>query len=161
MFRYHHGRAGSRLDLQERLLPRHQLCRVYSRQRPAHNCGNGRNPGEYGVPQPAQLCGLQIKAMQTANVPIILAIFHETQPNGWFWWSKGTGSRVRGPVEVHLQLPDRDEGSPQYHLAHALQWPQWHEAALNSVPISRARIPSIFRVRTTQAMPTPFPRSRP
>jgi hypothetical protein len=36
----------------------------------------------------------QIKAMQTANVPIILAIFHEVQPNGWFWWSKGTGPEL-------------------------------------------------------------------
>jgi len=32
--------------------------------------------------------------METANVPIILAIFHETQPNGWFWWSKGTGAEL-------------------------------------------------------------------
>jgi len=23
-----------------------------------------------------------------------LAIFHETQPNGWFWWSKGTGAEL-------------------------------------------------------------------
>ena len=38
--------------------------------------------------------GFQIKAMQTANVPIILAIFHETQPNGWFWWSKGTAAEL-------------------------------------------------------------------
>jgi hypothetical protein len=36
----------------------------------------------------------QIKTMQTANVPIILAIFHEVQPNGWFWWSKGTGAEL-------------------------------------------------------------------
>jgi hypothetical protein len=36
----------------------------------------------------------QINAMETANVPIILAIFHETQPNGWFWWSKGTGAEL-------------------------------------------------------------------
>ena len=34
----------------------------------------------------------QIKAMQTANAPIILAIFHETQPNSWFWWGKGTAA---------------------------------------------------------------------
>jgi hypothetical protein len=33
----------------------------------------------------------QIGVMKAANVPIILAIFHEAQPNGWFWWSKGTG----------------------------------------------------------------------
>ncbi|MGB7812349.1 MAG: glycosyl hydrolase [Polyangia bacterium] len=36
----------------------------------------------------------QIGAMQTANVPIILALFHETQQNGWFWWSIGdTGAQ--------------------------------------------------------------------
>ncbi len=36
---------------------------------------------------------VQIKAMQDANVPVILALFHEAQPNGWFWWSKGTGAQ--------------------------------------------------------------------
>jgi hypothetical protein len=35
----------------------------------------------------------QIGVMKAANVPIILAIFHEAQPNGWFWWSKGTGAQ--------------------------------------------------------------------
>jgi hypothetical protein len=36
----------------------------------------------------------QIGAMQAANVPIILALFHETQQNGWFWWSIGdTGAQ--------------------------------------------------------------------
>jgi hypothetical protein len=30
---------------------------------------------------------VQINAMKAANVPIILAIYHETQANGWFWWS--------------------------------------------------------------------------
>jgi mannan endo-1,4-beta-mannosidase len=36
----------------------------------------------------------QIKTMQTANVPIIMAMFHEVQPNGWFWWSKGSGAEL-------------------------------------------------------------------
>jgi hypothetical protein len=36
----------------------------------------------------------QIGVMKAANVPIILAIFHEVQPNGWFWWSKGTGAEL-------------------------------------------------------------------
>lgn len=31
---------------------------------------------------------VQIGAMQAANVPIILSLFHETQPNGWFWWAE-------------------------------------------------------------------------
>jgi hypothetical protein len=30
--------------------------------------------------------------MKTANAPIILALLHEAQPNGWFWWSKGDGA---------------------------------------------------------------------
>jgi Glycosyl hydrolase family 26 len=33
----------------------------------------------------------QINVMKTNNVPVLLALFHETQGNGWFWWSKGTG----------------------------------------------------------------------
>jgi len=33
---------------------------------------------------------VQIKAMADANVPVLLALFHETQPNGWFWWSMTT-----------------------------------------------------------------------
>jgi beta-mannanase len=35
---------------------------------------------------------VQFKAMAAVNMPVILAIFHETQSNGWFWWSKGTGA---------------------------------------------------------------------
>jgi hypothetical protein len=33
---------------------------------------------------------IQISAMKAANMPVILALFHETQSNGWFWWSKTT-----------------------------------------------------------------------
>jgi hypothetical protein len=33
----------------------------------------------------------QIGVMKTNDVPVLLALFHETQANGWFWWSKGTG----------------------------------------------------------------------
>jgi len=29
--------------------------------------------------------------LQTAGVPVLLALFHETQPGGWFWWSKCSG----------------------------------------------------------------------
>jgi hypothetical protein len=35
---------------------------------------------------------IQFKAMAAANMPVILAIFHETQSNGWFWWAKGTAA---------------------------------------------------------------------
>jgi hypothetical protein len=33
---------------------------------------------------------VQIKAMEDASVPVILALFHETQSNGWFWWAMTT-----------------------------------------------------------------------
>jgi hypothetical protein len=36
---------------------------------------------------------VQISAMKAANVPIILALFHETQANGWFWWAQGTAAQ--------------------------------------------------------------------
>jgi beta-mannanase len=35
----------------------------------------------------------QIGVMKAANVAVILALFHEAQPGGWFWWSKGTGAQ--------------------------------------------------------------------
>ncbi len=31
---------------------------------------------------------VQFGAMQAANVPVIFAAYHETQPNGWFWWAQ-------------------------------------------------------------------------
>jgi len=31
--------------------------------------------------------------LQNAGVAVILALFHETQPNGWFWWSKCSSSQ--------------------------------------------------------------------
>jgi beta-mannanase len=33
---------------------------------------------------------VQIQAMQDANVPVLLALYHETQSNGWFWWAMTT-----------------------------------------------------------------------
>jgi hypothetical protein len=34
-----------------------------------------------------------LQTLQTAGVAVILALFHETQPNGWFWWSKCSGTQ--------------------------------------------------------------------
>lgn len=33
----------------------------------------------------------ELGSLQSANVAVIWAPFHEVQPNGWFWWAKGTG----------------------------------------------------------------------
>jgi len=35
----------------------------------------------------------ELKTLQNANVAVILALYHEVQPNGWFWWAKGTGAQ--------------------------------------------------------------------
>lgn len=40
----------------------------------------------------------QISAMEAANVPIIFALFHETQANGWFWWAETSS----GPAFIAL-----------------------------------------------------------
>lgn len=37
----------------------------------------------------------ELSALQNAGVVVIWAPFHETQPNGWFWWSKGTGTQLK------------------------------------------------------------------
>ena len=31
--------------------------------------------------------------LQSAGVVVLWAPYHEAQPNGWFWWSKGTGAQ--------------------------------------------------------------------
>jgi beta-mannanase len=33
---------------------------------------------------------VQIKALADAKVPVILAMYHETQSDGWFWWAMTT-----------------------------------------------------------------------
>jgi beta-mannanase len=41
---------------------------------------------------------IQISAMAAAKVPIVLALFHETQANGWFWWAE----TASGPAFINL-----------------------------------------------------------
>lgn len=36
---------------------------------------------------------VELQILEDANVPVIWAPFHEVQPNGWFWWSKGTSAQ--------------------------------------------------------------------
>lgn len=37
----------------------------------------------------------RLSELQDAGVVVIWAPFHEVQPNGWFWWSKGTGDQLK------------------------------------------------------------------
>jgi hypothetical protein len=34
-----------------------------------------------------------LQTLQSAGVPVLLALFHETQQGGWFWWSKCSGAQ--------------------------------------------------------------------
>jgi hypothetical protein len=52
----------------------------------------------------------QIGVMKTNNVPILLALFHETQPNGWFWWSKGTGAQFAALYEYAFKYLTQTKG---------------------------------------------------
>jgi len=35
----------------------------------------------------------ELQKLEDANVAVLWAPFHEYQPNGWFWWSKGTATQ--------------------------------------------------------------------
>jgi hypothetical protein len=37
----------------------------------------------------------ELQRLQDAGVVVLWAPFHEAQPNGWFWWSKGTAEQFR------------------------------------------------------------------
>lgn len=37
----------------------------------------------------------ELLRLQAAGVVVLWAPFHEAQPNGWFWWSKGSGEQYR------------------------------------------------------------------
>ncbi len=37
----------------------------------------------------------ELTKLQNAGVVVIWAPFHEVQPGGWFWWSKGTGAQLK------------------------------------------------------------------
>lgn len=35
----------------------------------------------------------ELQILQDANVPVLLALYHEIQLDGWFWWAKGTAAQ--------------------------------------------------------------------
>ena len=50
----------------------------------------------------------ELQTLENANVAVLWAPFHEYQPSGWFWWSKGTRQPVHPALAIHVQLPDHD-----------------------------------------------------
>jgi len=77
---------------------------------------------------------IQIRAMAAANMPVILALLHETQSNGWFWWAKTTSATdFNQPVEVYFQLSDRG--------------PRASTTSSGSCPTAAVRLPPSTRVK--------------
>lgn len=93
MIRYHMGMPGSGLTCAQDCYQGANC----AESTPAANALD--NAVKAGTAENTSLLGkldyvaVQLKAMQDANVPVILALFHEVQPNGWFWWSKGTSTQ--------------------------------------------------------------------
>ena len=79
---------------------------------------------------------VQIGAMAAANMPVILAIYHETQPNGWFWWAETASgpafiklwtytfnylTKTKGLTNiVWLACPSADRRTPRFYPGKAL-----------------------------------------
>jgi len=42
----------------------------------------------------------ELGILQNAGVVVIWAPFHESQPDGWFWWSQGTGEQLKALWEL-------------------------------------------------------------
>jgi hypothetical protein len=52
----------------------------------------------------------ELKTLQSANVVVIMALFHEVQPNGWFWWAKGTGAQFIQLWEMSFKYLTQTKG---------------------------------------------------
>jgi beta-mannanase len=101
MFRYHMGMPGSGLTCSADCFSGGANC---AEPTTPPNAAFFTNVVTEGTPENTSLkakldyVAVQIGAMQAANVPVILAIYHETQPNGWFWWAE----TASGPAFVNL-----------------------------------------------------------
>jgi Glycosyl hydrolase family 26 len=101
MFRYHMGLPGAGITCTADCFSGGANCAEPSVK---PNAAFFTNVVTAGTPENTSLnakldyVAVQIGAMQAAKVPILLALFHETQPNGWFWWAENDS----GPAFVSL-----------------------------------------------------------
>jgi len=90
MFRYHMGLPGAGLTCKDDCYKDAPNCAEPSGGAPSAafftNVVTAGTPENTSLNAKLDYVAVQIKAMEDANVPIILALFHETQKNSWFWW---------------------------------------------------------------------------
>ena len=85
MFRYHMGAPPNADSYQNSMLP-------YS----SAQCNNVVTAGtseNTSYKSKLDYVAGNLLTLQSAGVAVIFALFHETQPNGWFWWSKCSSSQ--------------------------------------------------------------------
>lgn len=100
MFRYHMGMPGAGLTCANDCFSGANCAEPTTKPTAAffNNVITAGTPENTSLNAKLDYVAVQIGAMKAANVPIILAIYHETQPNGWFWWAENSS----GPQFVNL-----------------------------------------------------------
>ena len=91
MIRYHMGLPGAGLTCNDDCYNNGANCAEPSGGAPPAtfftNVLTAGTPENTSLNAKLDYVAVQIKAMADANVPVLLALFHETQSNGWFWWA--------------------------------------------------------------------------
>lgn len=102
MFRYHMGMPGAGLTCTADCFSGANCAEPTTKPTAAFftNVVTSGTPENASLNAKLDYVAVQIGAMQAASMPVILAIFHETQPNGWFWWAE----TASGPSFVNLWI---------------------------------------------------------
>ncbi len=85
MFRYHMGAPPNSDTYENSMLP-------YSSTQCNNVLTSGTTENKSYLSKMDYVAG-NLLTLQSAGAAAILALFHETQPNGWFWWSKCSSSQ--------------------------------------------------------------------
>jgi len=90
MFRYHMGMPGSGLTCTADCYQGSNCAEPTSMPSGSFftNVVTAGTPENTSLNAKLDYVAVQIEAMKAANVPVLLALYHETQPNGWFWWAQ-------------------------------------------------------------------------
>jgi beta-mannanase len=90
MFRYHMGMPGSGLTCTADCYQGDNCAEPTTKPSGAFftNVVTAGTPENTSLNAKLDYVAVQVGAMQDANVPVIFALYHETQPNGWFWWAQ-------------------------------------------------------------------------
>jgi hypothetical protein len=52
----------------------------------------------------------ELKTLQSANVPVLMVIYHEVDKYAWFWWSKGNGTQFKALWNYTINYVNQTKG---------------------------------------------------